>query len=87
MEDDNAALRYVHTMDCPSGNIQRWLGTLADFGAGLKHNNADALSQYAAPEPPDDVKTQHSCKALPWYTTGWNATGLQTESNAARSGM
>ena len=49
---DNSALKYIKTMECPSGIIERWLGTLADFPfevehrAGTKHVNADALSRF-----------------------------------------
>ena len=49
---DNSALKYVRTMDCPSGIVERWLTTLADFPfevehrAGKAHTNADGLSRY-----------------------------------------
>jgi len=48
---DNNALKYIKTMDCPSGIVERWLNTLADFNfevqhrAGKKHCNADGLSR------------------------------------------
>ena len=66
---DNAALRYIRTMDCPSGIITRWLSTLADFEfevqhrAGIKHTNVDGLSRSGHPEPADDH--QPSCASLP----------------------
>ena len=50
---DNDALRYVKTMTCPSGIIDRWLNTIADFHfevehrAGKKHTNADGMSRLA----------------------------------------
>ncbi len=49
---DNAALTYIRTMHCPSGIIQRWLGTLADFNfevehrPGKLHTAADQLSRH-----------------------------------------
>ena len=48
---DNAALKYIETMSCPSGIIERWLMSIADYNfevehrAGKKHLNADGLSR------------------------------------------
>ena len=56
---DNNALTYIRTMDCPSGIIERWLNTLADFDfdvehrAGKKHGNADGLSRMKKEDGPD----------------------------------
>ena len=63
---DNSALRYVHSMDCPTAAVQRWLATLADFDfqvehrAGTKHTNADCLSRSQG-SIPDAAAT---CSAL-----------------------
>ena len=57
---DNQALKAVKTLNCPSGIVQRWLGTLADFNfvvehrAGIDHRNADGLSRSAAAEAADE---------------------------------
>ena len=48
---DNAALKWIYTMEAPIGMIQRWLDTLANFNfvvehrAGTSHGNADSLSR------------------------------------------
>ena len=57
---DNSALKYIETMTCPSGIIERWLTTIADFDfqvqhrAGTKHGNADGLSRM----PSQDTLTE-----------------------------
>jgi len=57
---DNRALLWIHTMEAPSGMIQRWLDTLANFDfqvqhrAGTKHGNADSLSRIDHLPPPDE---------------------------------
>ena len=57
---DNIALKQVRTMQCPSAIIERWRNALGDFDfnvehrAGKQHTNADALSRFGYPEPPDD---------------------------------
>ena len=51
LRTDHAALKWIHTMQAPSGMDQRWIDCLAnhDFTvehrAGTKHANADALSR------------------------------------------
>ena len=62
---DNAALRYLKTMEAPRGMLARWLETLSahDFDIqhrpGKSHGNADALSR--APHlPPADGSTDLS---------------------------
>ncbi len=48
---DHQALKWVKTMEAPSGMIQRWMDVLANFNftiqyrPGAKHLNADALSR------------------------------------------
>jgi hypothetical protein len=55
---DNRALKWIHTLEKPTGMVQRWLEILADFDfevvhrAGKAHANADALSR--APHIPAD---------------------------------
>lgn len=55
---DNSALKFIRSMDCPSGIIERWLTTLADFHfdvehrAGRNHTNVDALSRHGYCPPP-----------------------------------
>ena len=57
---DNNALKAIRTMDCPSGIVERWLNTLADFNfdvehrAGTKHTNADGLSRSNVPNSYDN---------------------------------
>jgi hypothetical protein len=57
---DNSAIKYIKTMECPSGILDRWLTTLSDFNfqvehrAGVKHTNADGLSRSGHPEKPED---------------------------------
>ena len=47
-------------MECPSGIVECWLNTIADFPfrvehrPGNRHTNADCLSREGAPEPPSD---------------------------------
>ena len=51
LRTDNAALKWIHTMEAPKGMVQRWLDTLAnhqftvEHRPGPKHANADALSR------------------------------------------
>ncbi len=51
LRTDHRALKWMHTMDPPTGVISRWLDTLANYNfdiehrAGKKHTNADALSR------------------------------------------
>ena len=57
LRTDHKALEWIRTMEAPTGMIQRWLDTLANFQftiehrAGPKHTNADALSR--APHAPE----------------------------------
>ena len=63
---DNSALKYVETMTCPSGIIERWLTTIADFDfkvehrAGTKHGNADGMSRM----PTKDVLTEEEADSM-----------------------
>lgn len=59
---DNRALLWIQTMEAPSGMIQRWLDTLANYDfqvihrAGRTHANADSLSRVKhQKEPTDEV--------------------------------
>ena len=51
---DNNALCYIKNMHCPSGIINRWLNTLANFNfdiqhrPGIKHMNVDGLTRSRA---------------------------------------
>jgi hypothetical protein len=53
---DNSALTSIQKLNCPSGVVIRWLGTLADFKfevehrPGKKHCNADGLSRSGCAE-------------------------------------
>ncbi len=57
---DNRALLWIRTMETPSGMIQRWLETLANFDfvvqhrPGTQHGNADSLSRIDHAETPDE---------------------------------
>ena len=68
LRTDNAALKWIRSMDTPSGMIARWIEVLAAFDftvvhrMGTKHQNAEALSRIDhAPamtpqEAPDDER-------------------------------
>ena len=59
LRTDHRALVYLHSMQHPSGMIQRWLHTLSTYQfqvehrAGTKHANADGLSR-ATHIPPNE---------------------------------
>ncbi len=56
---DNAALKWVKTMELKGAILERWLAMLSEYDfkvehwAGTKHINADALSRGGKPEPAD----------------------------------
>ena len=62
---DNSALKYVETMTCPSGIIERWLTTIADFDfqvehrAGTKHGNADGMSRMPSKETISEEESEN----------------------------
>lgn len=51
LRTDHQALKYIRSLETPTGMIQRWLATLAEydfkvmFRPGKKHGNADHLSR------------------------------------------
>ena len=59
LRTDHAALKWIYTMEKPTGMIERWLQTLAnhqftvEYRPGKNHQNADALSRIAHADPPD----------------------------------
>lgn len=64
LRTDNAALKWIHSMEAPKGMIQRWLQVLSnhkftvEHRAGTKHGNADGLSR--APHLKDEGDTDVS---------------------------
>ena len=87
LRTDHMALKYMHTMQEPSGMVQRWLHTLSTYHfdiehrAGKRHSNADSLSR--APHIPanDDTETltDESEKEIFQLNTysKWNVTDLR----------
>lgn len=78
LRTDHESLKWIYTMESPTGMIQRWLDTLANFQftvvhrAGKKHGNADALSRIAHaeeadPESPED-EAIYSLRHNPLWT-------------------
>jgi len=59
LRTDHQSLKWIYTMDAPSGLTARWLEILSNFvftvqhRAGKKHANADALSRISHADPPD----------------------------------
>lgn len=59
LRTDHSSLKWIHSLEQPSGMIERWLQTLANFHftvehrPGKQHGNADALSRVSHGDPPD----------------------------------
>jgi transposase InsO family protein len=75
LRTDNAALKWIHSMEAPTGMIQRWLDVLANHKfevqhrAGVKHGNADALSRAPHLEHQGDTDVSAGECAHLWAVT------------------
>ena len=66
LRTDHAALKWIQTMEKPTGMVERWLQTLAnhnftvEYRPGKRHQNADALSRisHADPADPDEPEDE-----------------------------
>jgi hypothetical protein len=67
---DNAALKNIRTMECPSGIVDRWLTVIADYDfrvehrPGTHHANADGLSRFGYASEVTDDENEESCGAI-----------------------
>ena len=91
LRTDHLSLKYLESMTAPTGMIQRWLHTLAQYTfsivhrAGKKHGNADGLSRapHLVPEPsgpPDPILADEIVGALATIET-WSHPFLKRKQN------
>ena len=70
LRTDHASLRYIKTMEKPTGMILRWLDCLANYTfdvvhrEGIKHTNADSLSRINHAEAMDQEDDPEYCGSI-----------------------
>jgi transposase InsO family protein len=84
LRTDHHSLQYLHTMEAPTGVVQRWLEALANYPfkvqyrPGPQHGNADALSRIDHAKPAGDApdETIHFMEVASEGCSPWHQVAL-----------